>query len=88
MQVDINGGMQMKAKEMFEKLGYKQDLQDNYIEYYVDGIDYPYGYYPYIRFNLEKEWWDSNLVGTSIEEELAINKQIEELGWLENDNKK
>lgn len=72
----------MSAKEMFEELGYKQELQDNYIKYYVDGIDFPFGYYPYILFDLEKQWWDSNLEGTTTEEELAINKQIKELGWL------
>ena len=71
----------MKAKEMFEELGYKQDLHDNCIEYYVECVDYPFGYYPYILFDLDKEWWHSNLAGTTNEEELAINKQIEELGW-------
>lgn len=71
----------MTAKEMFEKLGYVQKVQDDCIEYYVDGIDYPFGYYPYILFDLKNKWWKSNLAGTSNEEELAINKQIEELGW-------
>ena len=71
----------MKAKEMFEELGYKQNLQNDCIEYYVDCLDYPFGYYPYILFDLKKEWWSSNLEGTTTEEELAINKQIEELGW-------
>ena len=36
--------------------------------------------YRYILFDLDKEWWHSNLAGTTNEEELAINKQIEELG--------
>lgn len=73
----------MSAKEMFEKLGYKQNLQDDYIEYFIDGMDYPLGHYPSIIFNLKNEWWHSNLAGTTDEEDLAINQQCKELGWLD-----
>ena len=73
----------MTAKEMFEELGYKQNLQDDFIEYYIEDMNYPVGHYPYIIFNKRHEWWHSNLAGTKDEEDLAINKQIEELGWNE-----
>lgn len=73
--------VQLTAREMFEKLGYKQKVQDDYIEYYVDGIDYPFGYYPYILFDLKNKCWNSNLEGTSDEEELAIRQQVKELNW-------
>lgn len=71
----------MTAKKMFEKLGYKQNVQDDFIEYYIEDMNYPVGHYPYIIFNKKHKWWHSNLAGTTDEEDFAINKQIEELGW-------
>lgn len=72
----------MTAKEMFEKLDMEQGKAENYIEYhYKNDMDYPYGYYAYILFDLKNKSWRSNLVGTTTEQEHAIFKQTEELGW-------
>ena len=92
----------MTAKEMFEKLGYKQedDSFNKGIHYHliqiVSGDECHYG----ITFNKENKsyhtyaygWFkngvnfDSNL---SIDYKLhqAINKQVEELGWLRGEDK-
>jgi len=67
---------------MFEELGYEQNLHDDYIEYYIDDMNYPLGHYPYIIFDLKRKWWYSNLAGTKDEEDLAINQQCKELGWF------
>lgn len=88
----------MKAKEMFEELGYKQenDTFDKGIHYHliqiVAGDENHYG----VSFNKETKtyhtyaygWFkngvhfDSNL-SIDIKLNKAINKQIEELGWNE-----
>ena len=78
----------MSAKEMFEELGYeyrtikyKGDLVN--IEFIADGE-----YSSNIRFNLENKsfnvWYGENEYsgGITIEIYKAINKQVEELGWL------
>ena len=75
----------MTAKEMFEKLGYEHIISNkfpNEIKYkYLDD---------YITFDFEdKTIWrgeDYDSAGITMEELKAINKQIEELGWLEGDN--
>ena len=82
----------MTAKEMFEKLGYKQTINnDNLIEYKDDS--YGYGDYKYVWFH---RFWKEYLVGyydsyetktrprskVSIEEHEAITKQMKELGWI------
>lgn len=73
----------MNAKEMFEKLGYIQKIQNNVI-YYFKEINIPKRYggsmFYYINFILEdKEIFISR--NLKIEELQAINKQVEELGW-------
>ena len=73
----------MTAKEMFEKLGYKQKIQNDVI-YYFKEVNIPKQYgssiFYHINFILkDKEIFISrNLL---LEELKAINKQIEELGW-------
>ena len=72
----------MKAKEMFEKLGY---------DYFANGLritcqNYKISSCKLIEFNLkEKKMWladdDKEVVELSLKEIKAINKQIEELGW-------
>ena len=74
----------MTAKEMFEKLGYKQDKQKTHIVYYK-----------FLKLNRELQI-EFNFKFKSVEkrkvpginsepinfkELKAINKQIEELGW-------
>lgn len=72
----------MKAKEMFEKLGYKEQKFSNDVISYVfrEGITREY-----ITFYLEEKTFDkeNNFGGTviTLNELKAINKQIEELGW-------
>lgn len=72
----------MRAKEMFEKLGY---------DYFDNGLRITYQNYKVsscklIEFNLqEKKMWladdDKEVVELSLKEIKAINKQVEELGW-------
>lgn len=74
----------MNAKEMFEKLGYKQKIQDDVI-YYIKEINVPkkYGhiFIYFINFILkDKEVFTSK--NLEYKELKAINKQIEELGWI------
>ena len=73
----------MNAKEMFEKLDMEQEKTDKCIEYHFkDDIDYPYGYYGYIAFDLGNKKYNTNLVDTK-KYDNAINQQIKELGWYE-----
>ena len=83
----------MTAKEMFEKLGYKQTINSvNLIEYQDDS--HGDGNYKYVRFH---HMWQEYIVGyyengfiakirkatmVSIEEHEAITKQMKELGWI------
>ena len=70
----------MTAKEMFEKLGYKQLIKPNVI-YYQKRVDIPKNYMIFsINFviNLKEVFIGKNL---NVEELKAINKQVEELGW-------
>lgn len=85
----------MSAKEMFEELGYHYDKTSNKIvifetryngfnEMYVDEI---------IRFkNIDNKWWKlipQKEIVLNFNKEIdvklfkAINKQVEELGWLD-----
>lgn len=66
----------MKAKEMFEKLGYKQE-KDNWIIYCKneDAIIFMDD-----KTFYKRHYYDPGDI--NIEELKAINKQIEELGWL------
>ena len=76
----------MKAKEMFEKLGYKQvENNANYIGYKYEFSDGS-SIYSTIRFYLPQQeiefyYNDDILNSIDVEELQAINKQVEELGW-------
>lgn len=75
----------MSAKDMFEKLGYKQDKTNKYIVYYK-----PLKFFRELQivFNLHFQSIEVRRTGQyllsnpiSLQELQAINKQIEELGW-------
>ena len=68
------------AKEMFEELGYVQEIKNNVI-YYFKKIDIPKSHIIYdIDFIIDtKEIFISKTI--DLEELKAINKQVEELGW-------
>lgn len=72
----------MTAREMFEELGYKRNVEDNKITY-----SQKFGYETFeIMFDLsEKEINIDTDMEVKIEEDIlqAIDKQAEELGWLE-----
>lgn len=65
----------MSAKEMFEKLGYKQEKGD-WIEYFKneDAIIFMDD-----KTFYKRHYYDPGDI--NIEELKAINKQVEELGW-------
>lgn len=84
----------MSAKEMFEKLGYEIDEQENYIVYWKVAKKQRLNFYNnqneiQIEFNLsyktiekrELMQLDENSNIITLKEIQAINKQIEELGW-------
>ena len=80
----------MSAKEMFEKLGYEYVETNNYIEY----IKYYYKHWIFKDYQkiifFKSPIYDLDIfdrLGTTINRDLlqAINKQVEELGWLESD---
>lgn len=64
----------MKAKDMFEKLGYKEEHHFAYIKYYNEKEE------KYIWFYQETETIE---IQFDIDMKLlkAINQQIKELGW-------
>ena len=70
----------MSAKEMFGKLGYKQEIYTNSIFYYEDS-SYDY----YIAFNqLDKSIKINKYLNEITLEELqAINQKVKELEWLD-----
>lgn len=76
---------EMTAGEMFEKLGYKRNVENKKIIYFLE-LEGTF-YYDEITFDLlEKEILiDTNFEVTSIGDYLlkAIDKQAEELGWLD-----
>jgi hypothetical protein len=66
----------MTAKEMFEKLQYECKVSDNFITYEKKA--------GWISFNLEeKHHGHEDRQGISVEEHMAIHKQMKELGWIE-----
>ena len=84
----------MKAKEMFEKLGYEDFCGTlNYIKEYKDGREI------FIDFDIKRKKiskgrcgfaiykMDSRDIEITLKELQAINKQVEELGWLGSDKK-
>ena len=74
----------MKAREMFEKLGYTIEIRNCFIEYCIKGQD-PF-HYKRVFFDLVNEMVtaDCNLNAMNIDMPTlkAINKQCEELRWL------
>lgn len=75
----------MSAKKMFERLGYKQVNDDvNYLIYDLDGIFKLKFYKPqqYIEIEVIEDAYNT----LDVEELQAINKQVEELGWLNDRN--
>ena len=76
----------MSAKEMFKELGYKQVNDDvNYLIYDLDGIFKLKFYKPqqYIEIEVIEDAYNT----LDVEELQAINKQVEELGWLDDRDK-
>lgn len=79
----------MKAKEMFEKLGYKRDKRKKYIVYYQL---LKLGREKQIEFNFDYKTVEKRQVPSlkcetiNMRELKAINKQIKELGWNKNNN--
>lgn len=78
---------EISAREMFEELGYKRSTNVDAIVYFQKfGL-----HYFKIMFDLSEKVLDidTNYEGTEIENELlkAINKQAEELEWLEKEKK-
>ena len=84
----------MNAKEMFEKLGYKVLVNNkNTLEYLKQTEDEKYtitfdkkykfiGHY-YEQYSKFNNMWTYELCDLTLEELQAINKQVEELGWLD-----
>lgn len=72
----------MTASEIFEELGYKRNVEDNKITY-----SQKFGYETFeIMFDLsEKEINIDTDMEVKIEEDIlqALDKQAEELGWLD-----
>lgn len=75
----------MNAEQMFEKLGYQRNTENEKIIYLIETKGS--FYYQEIIFNLVQKVIviDGNFLEVAIESDLlkAINKQAEELGWLE-----
>ena len=73
----------MEAKEMFEKLGYKREYRISYIKYYKE-VEQCCGDLVEIQiwfYQIDK-CFEKNREVITMEELQAINKQVEELGWL------
>lgn len=74
----------MTAQEMFEKLGYQRNVENEKIIYLIETKGS--FYYQEIIFNLVQKVIviDGNFLEVAIENNLlkAINKQCEELGWI------
>ena len=74
----------MSAKEMFEKLGYTQDKQKDYIVYWKP---LKFGRELQIEFNFKfktiemRKTPDMRCEVINLKELQAINQQIKELGW-------
>jgi len=70
------------AKEMFEDLGMEREEVVGKISYHFkDDMEYPYGMYAYVDFDLLKRKYHTNMLNCDEEIQKAINKQVEELGW-------
>ena len=78
----------MKAREMFEELGYEQEIGTNYIDYAK--FHKEINQHSYILFDLEEktilptmEYGSTHALEIDMTLLKAINKQVEELGWNE-----
>lgn len=70
----------MTAKELFEELGYEVDYKNDYsLRYHNEENDYYIYFYNYSK-KIEV------LHDITLQELKAINKQVEELGWLDENN--
>lgn len=80
----------MRAKEMFEKLGYELKQGVDFLLYVLESEENPDIQY-YIEFETDVKTIiiDTNrkdfINDITIKELQAINKQVEELGWLDNE---
>lgn len=74
----------MTASEMFEKMGYERSVEREKIIYLFETED---RYYYQVTFDLSEKIVviETNFERTEIEDDLlkAIDKQAEELGWLD-----
>ena len=72
------------AREMIEELGYESSADDYYIECSYD--DKNEGYWKRISFDLREKTFDAvdtyDAMNIDIPTFKAIQKQLEELGWL------
>lgn len=73
----------MSAKEMFEKLEYKQLDNNNYRIYYITSKGIPCGSRGLEFIHKSKKAVPYNRVQIDMKLLQAINKQAEELGWLD-----
>ena len=78
----------MEAKQLFEELGYEQEVGYKYIDYAK--FHKEVNQYGYVLFDLEKktvlptmEYGSTYAVEIDVNLLKAINKQVEELGWNE-----
>lgn len=75
--------MNKSAREMFEELGYKQEIHIAYILYIKNENDYSQEeqriFFYHDTETINKPFTD----GVNVKELQAINKQTEELGWLD-----
>ena len=74
---------EVSAKEMFEKLGYKQEHHISYIKYCKE-VEQCCGDLVEIQiwFYQIDECFEKNREVITMEELQAINQQVKELGWL------
>lgn len=84
-----NMPQEMSAQKLFEKLGYKLDksLGPNYIDYWKNEETKYIVFAKRICFDLKKQTYfvaySFETIGIDMSTNKAIQKQIEELGWLE-----
>ena len=74
----------MSAKEMFEKLGYKQSKPENVpVLFYVREVNSCEEIIFDLKYKKIYKEIDGELTEITLDELKAINQQIEELGWYE-----
>jgi hypothetical protein len=78
----------MTAKEMFEKLGFRQNgNEETGIMYVRNESEYGYEYVcflPEMAYECGTLWYEANSTDLYVKTELIkpINQQLKELGWL------